>query len=65
MQTGGAGPFRTRRFPEEIIVLCIWWYLRYRLTCRDLEEIMAERGLFRKFAQVVIKRLRSVSGVGL
>jgi transposase, IS6 family len=26
-------------------VLCVRWYLRYCLTLRDLEEMMAERGL--------------------
>ena len=26
-------------------MLCVRWYLRYCLTLRDLEEIMAERGL--------------------
>src|SRR5215471_8714848 len=29
-----------------IILLCVRWYLRYSLTYRDLEEIMAERNLF-------------------
>ena len=28
-----------------IILLCVRWYLRYSLTYRDLEEIMAERNL--------------------
>src|SRR6185437_7050135 len=37
--------FRGRRFPEEIIVLCVRWYLRYGLSYRDLEEMMAERGV--------------------
>ena len=26
-------------------MLCVRWYLRYCLTLRDLEEMMAERGL--------------------
>jgi transposase, IS6 family len=26
-------------------VLCVRWYLRYSLSYRDLEELMAERGL--------------------
>jgi hypothetical protein len=26
-------------------VLCIRWYLRYKLSCHDLVEMMAERGL--------------------
>ena len=37
--------FRGRRFPEEIIILCVRWYLRYPLSYRDLEEMMAERGV--------------------
>ena len=37
--------FRGRHFEDVIIMLCVRWYLRYSLSYRDLEEIMAERGL--------------------
>ena len=37
--------FHGRYFQENIIVLCVRWYLRYPLSYRDLEEMMAERGL--------------------
>jgi transposase, IS6 family len=37
--------FRGRHFEDVIILLCVRWYLRYSLTYRDLEEMMAERGL--------------------
>jgi len=37
--------FKWRHFQGEIIVLCTRWYLRYGLSYRDLEEMMAERGL--------------------
>jgi len=37
--------FKWRHFQSEIIVLCIRWYLRYSLSYRGLEEMMAERGL--------------------
>lgn len=37
--------FKYRHFEPEIILLCLRWYLRYSLSYRDLEEIMAERGL--------------------
>ncbi len=37
--------FWGRCFPEEIIVLCVRWYLRYCLSYRELEEMMAERGV--------------------
>ena len=34
--------FRGRHFEDVIILLCVRWYLRYSLSYRDLEEIMAE-----------------------
>ncbi len=37
--------FRGRHFDDVIIILCVRWYLRYSLSYRDLEEMMAERGL--------------------
>ena len=37
--------FEGRHFDREIIVLCVRWYLRFKLSFRDLVEIMAERGL--------------------
>jgi len=37
--------FRGRHFEDEIILLCVRWYVRYSLSYRDLEEMMAERGL--------------------
>jgi transposase, IS6 family len=40
-----ATPFKWRHFEAEIILLCVRWYVRYSLSYRDLEEMMAERGL--------------------
>jgi transposase-like protein len=37
--------YRRRRFQPEIIELCVRWYLTYRLSYRDLVEMMAERGV--------------------
>ena len=37
--------FKGRHFEQEIIILCVRWYLRYKLSYRDLVEMMAERGL--------------------
>jgi transposase-like protein len=37
--------FSGRHFDREIIILCIRWYLRFKLSFRDLVEMMAERGL--------------------
>src|SRR5215467_6983468 len=37
--------FRGRHFEPEIIATCVRWYLRFSLSLRDVEEMMAERGL--------------------
>jgi hypothetical protein len=39
------GLFAGRHFDREIIILCARWYLRFKLSLRDLVEMMAERGL--------------------
>ena len=41
---GLAELFEGRHFDREIIVLCVRWYLRFKLSFRDLVEMMAERG---------------------
>ena len=33
------------RFPPEVISLAVRWYLRYGLSFRDVEELLAERGI--------------------
>lgn len=33
------------RFPPEVILLALRWYLRYALSYRDLGELPAERGI--------------------
>jgi transposase-like protein len=33
------------RFPPDVIVLSIRWYLRFALSYRDVEELLAERGI--------------------
>ena len=37
--------YRRYRFPPEIIQHAIWLYLRFTLSYRDVEELLAERGL--------------------
>jgi IS6 family transposase len=33
------------RFPPDVILLAVRWYLRYGLSYRDVEELLAERGI--------------------
>ena len=42
---GVEGLFDGRHLDRQIIILCVRWYLRYKLSLRDLVEMMAERGL--------------------
>ena len=37
--------FAGRHFDREVIILCVRRYLSYKLSLRDLVEMMAERGL--------------------
>ena len=38
-----ASLFQSRHFDHEIITLCVRWYLTYKLSYRDLSEMMVER----------------------
>ena len=50
-ETGSVTALRTAsvfagfRFPPEVISLAVRWYLRYGLSYRDVEELLAERGI--------------------
>jgi transposase-like protein len=37
--------FKRRRFPTEIILVCVRWYCKYGISYRDLAEMMQERGV--------------------
>ncbi|EBG9081768.1 IS6 family transposase, partial [Salmonella enterica] len=37
--------FKRLHFPVDIMAQCVRWYLAYSLSLRDLEEMMAERGI--------------------
>jgi IS6 family transposase len=40
-----APSFAGFRFPPDVILLAVRWYLRYGLSYRDVEELLAERGV--------------------
>jgi transposase-like protein len=37
--------FKGRHFDREVIVLCVRWYLSFKLSARDLVRMMGERGI--------------------
>src|SRR5918911_1669633 len=38
-------PYRGYRFPPEVIAHAVWLYFRFHLSFRDVEELLAERGI--------------------
>ena len=61
--------FKRHRFPPEIIRQAIWLYARFTLSFRDVEELLAERGIdasyetvrrwFLKFGPSIAANIRS------
>jgi hypothetical protein len=43
--SGSSSVFAGFRFPPEVISVAVRWYLRYGLSYRDVEELLAERGI--------------------
>jgi len=42
---GARSAFAGFQFPPEVITLAVRWYLRFGLSYRDVEELLAERGV--------------------
>jgi transposase-like protein len=67
-----ASPYRGFRFPPAIIQHAIWLYLRFTLSLRDVEELLAERGIVvtyetvrvwvARFGPLIARRLRRRRG---
>lgn len=59
------------RFPVKVIRYCVWLYYRFSLSFRDVEELMAQRGVVvtyetiragsQKFGRAYAKRLRPLT----
>ena len=62
--------YARHRFPPDIIRHAVWLYLRFTLTYRDVEDLLAERGLMvsnesirrwvLKFGPIIAKNLRAI-----
>src|SRR3981081_1487554 len=63
------GLFKWRQLAPEVILLAVWLYLRFSLSYRDVEELLADRGLHadhvtiwrwvQRYAPELERRLRS------
>ena len=38
-------PFKRNRFPRQVILLAVRWHCGYPLSCRDVQDLRAERGI--------------------
>src|SRR4029453_9420887 len=45
IRSGGSSAPAGYRFPRGVIAVAVRWYLRYGLSYRDVEELLAERGI--------------------
>jgi putative transposase len=45
-------PYRGHRFPKEIISHSVWLYIRFGVSFRDVEELMAARGVLVSYETV-------------
>ena len=64
--------YHRRRFPKEIIRHAVWLYYRFCLSYRDVEDLLAERGISvsyetvrrwcNRFGPAYTNRLRKRSG---
>jgi transposase-like protein len=66
------GLFKWRQFEPEVILMAVGWHLRFSLSYRDVEELLAERGLsadhvnvwrwVQRYAPELDRRLRKRQG---
>jgi transposase-like protein len=57
--------FKRLHYPFDVMLMCVRWYVAYGLSVRNLEEMMAERGIEVDHSTVhrwVIKRVPQAHG---
>jgi hypothetical protein len=45
VKQGSKNPFKVRQFTAEIILWAVHWYLQFPISYRDLERMLADRGI--------------------
>ncbi len=65
-------PYPGHRFPREVVTYAVWLYYRFGLGLRDVEDLLAERGVIvsyetirhwsRKFGLEYARKLRKKQG---
>jgi putative transposase len=44
--------YKRHRFPPEIIQYAVWLYFRFNLSQRDIEDLLAERGIAASYESI-------------
>ena len=67
-----AATYKRHRFPPDIIQYAVWLYFRFNLSHRDIEDLLAQRGIeasresirlwSNKFGPRYVRRLRRAHG---
>jgi hypothetical protein len=55
--------YKGHRFPPEIISHAIWLYHRFTLSFRDVEDLLAERGITVSYEAIRAQRFLSAHGL--
>ena len=48
--------YRRHRFPAAVIQQAVWLYFRFPLSLRDVEDMLAQRGIDVSYGHCYIKR---------
>ena len=54
-----ASLYKRHRFPPEIIQHAVWLYHRFNLSIRDIEDLLAERGIAVSYEPIRLSTLCS------
>ncbi len=49
---GSASLYQRHRFPPDIIQHAVWLYHRFNLSARDIDDLLAERGIFVSYESI-------------
>ena len=47
-----ASLYKRHRFPPQIIQHAVWLYHRFKLSVRDIEDLLAERGILVRYESI-------------
>ena len=52
--------YKCHRFPPDIISYGVWLYFRFNLSHRDVEELLAQRGIIVSYETIMLCGLQSL-----